>query len=260
MLEFIESVGYKVDSNGQKRKMALAKCLICGNIKECREDNLKRYKSCGCLKFKNLNKITHGMSKDPLYKRWHTIRQRCFNPNTPTYEHYGGRGIKMCDEWNDNFESFYEWSINSGYKKELTLDRIDNNGNYEPGNCRWTTMKEQTNNRRVNVIVEYAGEKMTLREASRKSGFNHKALETRYRRGYRGDDLFQDLKEHTAGSMNGNSKLTENQVKQIKKLLHEGLSQADIARLFEVSRYCIHHIKIGKTWNHVKIDDTEVNE
>ncbi|MGN5653475.1 hypothetical protein [Bacillus sp. Brlt_9] len=264
MLEFIEDLGIKVLTDGQRRRMVLARCSFCGNVKEFRKDHSKTYKSCGCLRLKksveNLNKKTHGMSKDRMYKRWNSIKQRCFNPKHPNYHHYGGRGIVMCETWKEDFEKFYNWSLENGFEEDLTLDRIDNNGIYEPNNCRWVTMEEQSNNKRDNIIVEYEGAEMTLKQAANNMAVNYKALEARYRRGYRGKELFQELKEHTAGSLNGNSKLKEEQVKQIKTLLRKGLSQTKIAKMYGVSKHCIHHIKIEKTWKHVTIDDTEVNE
>ena len=104
-------------------------------------------KSCGCLKNKPYNK-THGLRKTRLYRIWANMKTRCFNQNDPHFERWGGRGITMCDEWKNDLKSFHDWSMSHGYSDDLTIDRIDNDGNYEPSNCRWTTAKEQNWNKR----------------------------------------------------------------------------------------------------------------
>lgn len=125
--------------------------------------------SCGCIRIENTikAKTTHGLSKTRLYNIWGEIVQRCTNAKCKQYKNYGGRGIKMCDEWRWNFESFYEWSINNGYHNDLTIDRINNDGNYEPDNCRWTTIIVQANNKRNNHYVEYKGRRYTVKELDR---------------------------------------------------------------------------------------------
>ena len=97
-----------------------------------------------------------------LYNIWRNIYKRCFNSNIPTYQRYGARGITMCDEWKNSFQNFYDWAVNNGYQENLTIDRIDNNGNYEPSNCRWITVKEQNNNRNNSIIITKDNETKTL--------------------------------------------------------------------------------------------------
>lgn len=99
----------------------------------------------------------HGMCGTRIYNIWRDMRHRCNCPGMKNYQHYGGRGISVCSEWNNLFEAFYDWAMNNGYSEELTIDRIDVNGNYEPLNCRWTTKSVQNANRRSTGECEYIG-------------------------------------------------------------------------------------------------------
>lgn len=145
----------------------------CGNIKKkpVVGYDLKsgRVRSCGCLYVesnKGRNK-THGKTGVRLYRIWASMRQRCGYSSGAGYKNYGGRGVSICEEWSD-FRNFYEWAMSNGYADNLTIDRIDNNRNYCPENCRWSTMKEQQNNRRNNRLVEYGGQNYTLSELAHK--------------------------------------------------------------------------------------------
>ena len=133
------------------------KCVCeCGKYIDVRGAFLRngQTKSCGCLMIDTNTK--HSKYGTRIYNIYYGIIQRCYNTNAKDhYPHYGGRGIIMCDEWKHDFMSFYDWAISHGYKEGLTIDRIDNNGNYEPSNCRWVTVYEQNKNRSNSILVHY---------------------------------------------------------------------------------------------------------
>lgn len=122
--------------------------------------------------------LTHGCSKEPWYQAWKTMKRRCENPNDPNYRNYGGKGIAVCEEWKDPLV-FGKWASESGYEVGLTIDRIDNDGNYCPENCRWATHKEQANNRSTCVYYEFDGESHTLAEWAEIAGINRFTLWSR---------------------------------------------------------------------------------
>ena len=121
---------------------------------------------------------SHGKQPARLYRIWANMKSRCSNPNVDNYRFYGGRGIKVCDEWQD-FISFRFWAITNGYADDLTLDRINNDGNYEPSNCRWDTHLHQCNNTRRNHWLTFHGETHTIAEWARIVGIKVDTLERR---------------------------------------------------------------------------------
>jgi hypothetical protein len=113
------------------------------------------------------------------------MKERCQCETNPNYSNYGGRGITVCEEWKDNFQTFYVWAMSSGYSTDLTLDRINVNGNYEPSNCRWYTRKEQNFNKRNNRILSFNGKTQTLQEWSEETGVSYTTLLYRIEHGWK---------------------------------------------------------------------------
>lgn len=132
---------------------------------------------------RNKNHLVHGGTGTRLYFIWKSMRQRCNNPKNKKFPNYGLRGIKICDEWND-FVTFKKWALTHGYEDHLTLDRKDNDGNYEPSNCRWSTADTQANNRTNNRFIEFNGECHTLGEWSKITGISLRIIWQRLNRGW----------------------------------------------------------------------------
>lgn len=178
----------------------------CGNQTIVFQTNLLKGNttSCGCLssrnqahKLKDIN-TKHGQSQTKLYHVYYAMLDRCFNVDSKAYEHYGNRGISMCENWKSSFEHFYEWAVNNGYREGLTLDRINNNDDYKPSNCQWITQAEQSLNKRTTLYATINGETKTLKEWSDISGVKYKTLRARYvDYGWTGEKLLS--KPHTRG-------------------------------------------------------------
>ena len=165
------------------------KCVCtCGQITEVPGYQLRSgtTKSCGCYKTDwSIDKFTtHGLCRHPLYAIWSGMKTRCYNDCRPQFKRYGGRGIRVCDEWLSDFESFYKWSIQNGWEPGLSIDRIDNDGNYCPENCRWADGFTQANNSSHNHVIEYCGEKMTCTQWAHRIGIKPSTLNARLRSGW----------------------------------------------------------------------------
>ena len=142
----------KNTKNGKARWYCLCDC---GGFSITNATDLKsgHTKSCGCIsrEIRNIKNTKHGMKGSRIYSIWQNMRYRCETKTNSSYSFYGGRGISVCKEWQD-FQEFYDWSILNGHKETLTIDRIDNNGNYCPSNCRWISQQEQARNMRTNKL------------------------------------------------------------------------------------------------------------
>lgn len=154
-------------------------CLKCEETKVLSNPKKGFYCWCKRLEKKKLSK----KEKDRLYMVWSNMRNRCFNKNNKGFKHYGFRGIGVCLEW-AFFYKFKEWALNNGYKPGLSIDRIDVNGDYEPSNCKWTTCREQANNRTNNHHLTWKGKTQTIAEWEREFGWCYNSLRTRISNGW----------------------------------------------------------------------------
>lgn len=158
----------------------------CGNVTEVYYRHLRsgNNKSCGCLSKERIYRTKDGLRWHPLYQVWYNMVSRCANPEDKDFVRYGQRGISVCDEWKKSLTIFYNWAISNGYEKGLKLDRRENNGNYEPDNCRFLTPKENSRNTRTNRYISYKGETKTMIEWAEIFSIKYAVLKTRMRAGW----------------------------------------------------------------------------
>lgn len=166
-----------------KNGHALWNCRCdCGNISIVDGVDLRagNSQSCGCLQkeITRIIKTTHNMARTSEYKTWATMIQRCYNPNNPEFKRYGGRGIKICAEWKNDFMAFYN-HIGPKPSKKHSIDRINNEGNYEPGNTKWSLPQEQANNRRSNHKISINGWSLNISQWAKFAGLHQKTLSDR---------------------------------------------------------------------------------
>src|SRR6185437_9427583 len=168
------------------------KC-VCGRVKPIGAPELKRglTKSCGCksAEMRRAANTRHGMTETSIYKIWSGMRSRCLNSNSNVFSYYGGKGVRICERW-EAFEAFLE-DMGPTYRKGLSIERVDVNGDYEPSNCTWIARSEQALNRTNTVRLETPWGHLSIKETAKKIGVSDKCLQHRLSRGWGGDKLFQ---------------------------------------------------------------------
>ncbi|PTE79287.1 hypothetical protein [Staphylococcus gallinarum] len=205
-----DMVGYRFNGckvlkrNGvNKDNRAIWVCVCkCGNIFQATGKSIRNghVKSCGCYRKKVTGKQgrknkTHGDTNTRLYNIYRGMKQRCYYTNAQNYEKYGDKGIKICEEWLEDFSNFKRWSLKNGYGENLSIDRIDNNGNYEPDNCRWVDAKTQTRNRSITKRAIFQGELLTLGEISEITGMSFSKVHYMYKQGMNFDEVKRTIKQ-----------------------------------------------------------------
>lgn len=179
--------------------MWICKCE-CGNEKSVASRSLTKglTKSCGCLQREVVSKSSssHGKCGTRLHEIWRNMKRRCYNENATGYDTYGGKGVSICNEWLEDFENFYKWSMKNGYSDNLTIDRINVDGDYEQSNCRWATMKVQQNNKTTNKIIIINGISKTLKEWSDETGIKSVTIQRRLALGWKEEDLLKPVRKH----------------------------------------------------------------
>lgn len=224
-LTVIEDLGVRQIPSGTKRHQFLCLC-DCGNYAKVDRNKLvcNATKSCGCLVkeerqnrkalkkpiYKNGKKVTRSYIDDgkldkrfwhireycrdyPMGKRYKNMMYRCFKDKHSDYKNYGGRGITVCDEWANDFFKFKEWAEQNGFREDLTLDRIDVNGNYEPSNCRWATHKEQCRNKRNTIYLTYKGQKIPQVQFAEDFNFEYQKVASLVSKGLSGEEILAKL-------------------------------------------------------------------
>ena len=189
----------KTNKGTYKVRKVICKCS-CGTVKEYLLGSIRsgHAKSCGCSRIegcvnrlKQINNVTHGLTKHPLYTVWMGMKQRCYNQNTKRFKRYGGRNISICTTWLNDFKTFYDWALTNGYSKGLQIDRRDNDGDYCPSNCHWTTNKANSRNKENTHIITYCGVTLPLAEHCEQLGRDYGVMYDRIiRLGWDIDEAF----------------------------------------------------------------------
>ena len=240
-------LGFASRKNNQDYYNCICDCGVEKDVNYYRLVN-NTSKSCGCysrevhselMKKRNRENnpsFKHGLWKTRLFKIWDGMLQRCLNPNDKDYKNYGGRGIRICKTWQNDFKKFYDWSMKNGYRDGLQIDRINNNGGYHYLNCRWTTPKVQGNNRRTNHIVEYKGKKYTLSQLADAFNMSNSLVDNRIRAGWSIEKIVETpVKSHSLFKYNGELK-TITELSKICGLSVSILSSRIVRRKWDVEK------------------------
>jgi hypothetical protein len=185
-----------------------------------------------------------GRSEARLLRIWKGMCARCRNPNLKEYKLYGGRGIRVCDEWTDSYEPFRDWALANGYRDDLTIDRIDNDGNYEPENCRWATHAEQARNRSSNHLLTY-GKTQLLQAWAEEVGLRPETIRRRLKLGW-------SVERALTEPLHPQAKLTEAQVLEIRQRAGTA-TQVELAREYGVAGNTVCRIQSGSLWPHLAV-------
>lgn len=196
MLTVVEPHHIHYPKNSDRLLYWLVKCE-CGNtaVKSSRTIKSGYSKSCGCLQRLATSKARkiHGEADSRLNNMWYNMKKRCYHKNNPKYKNYGARGIKICDEWKNDYVAFSDWAHENGYNDQMTIERIDVNGNYEPSNCKWIPMLDQAANRTSNKWVYIDGDKYSPLELEEKYNIPVKTIYARIARGDKGESVVRPL-------------------------------------------------------------------
>lgn len=234
-------------------KQLLCRC-DCGAEKAVYVSCLVAGRSSGCVACGHKRRASRprtSLRSSPEYKSWCHMKGRCLSPSNPKYPDYGGRGIRVCEQWaaRDGFKSFLE-DMGQKPSKAHSVDRIDNDGHYEPGNCRWATRREQANNTRVNTFIEIDGRRATIAQWADEFGIGSDVISKRIGIGWSPERaVTEPLK--TRGERHPGARFTDADVLEVLRLLRAGVRQQDIADRFGVHNSQISMIKMGKAWAHL---------
>jgi hypothetical protein len=251
--------GIKVISYSHTKVKTYWNCVChCGKKIKCRANSLRtgHVKSCGCTKSDSIRKfkikhgeLCYGQTSTKEYSAWHRMIQRCVNPKSADYKRYGHRGIKVCNRWINSFQDFLK-DMGRSPSKDHSIDRIDNNGNYEPSNCRWATHIEQINNRSSTVFVTYDGLTLPFSVFCKQNGLKYGTAKHWHTDGMSPDEMINRHRQHQ-GKPHHRSTFSILHIHVIREALNMGYSLGSIGRYFKTTKGTIWKIKSGYSWRSV---------